>query len=78
MDGQWLTYRELAVRLGVSVEAARRRALRGKWRRMPSNNGMTLVMPPDDLSDHCAPDVRLTSAPDIIPPPLTTPRLSVP
>ena len=62
-----LTYRELAVRLGVSVEAARRRALRGKWRRMPSNNGMTLVMPPDDLSDHCAPDVRLTSAPDVIP-----------
>ena len=64
MDGQWLTYRELAVRLGVSVEAARRRALRGKWGRMPSNKGVTLVMPPDDLSDRCTPDVRLTSAPD--------------
>ena len=60
MDGQWLTYRELAVRLGVSVEAARRRALRGKWGRMPSNKGVTLVMPPDDLSDRCTPDVRLT------------------
>lgn len=64
MDGQWVTYRDLAVRLGVSVEAARRRALRGKWRRMPSNNGVTLVMPPDDLSVTRAPDVRLTSAPD--------------
>jgi hypothetical protein len=67
MDGQWLTYRDLAVRLGVSVEAARRRALRGKWARMPSNKGVTLVMPPDDLSDRCAPDVRLTSAPDVRP-----------
>jgi len=34
-NGQWVTYRDLAVRLGVSVEAARRRALRGKWARMP-------------------------------------------
>ena len=63
MDGEWLTYRELSARLGVSVEAARRRALRGKWRRMPSNNGLTLVMPPDDLSERCAPDVS-PAAPD--------------
>jgi hypothetical protein len=38
-DRQWLTYRELAVRLGVSVEAARRRALRGKWTRVAGNEG---------------------------------------
>jgi hypothetical protein len=62
MDGQWLTYRDLAVRLGVSVEAARRRALRGKWPRQPSNSGVTLVMPPDDLSDRRAPDVRADKA----------------
>ena len=63
MDGQWLTYRDIAVRLGVSVEAARRRALRGKWARMPGNDGMTRVRPPDDLSDHRTPDVR----PDAVP-----------
>ncbi len=45
VDGQWLTCRDLAVRLGVSVDAARRRALRGKWARMPRNDGMTRVRP---------------------------------
>ncbi len=64
MDGQWVTYRDLAVRLGVSVEAARRRALRGKWARMPGNDGMTRVRPPDDLSDRRAPDVRADAVPD--------------
>ena len=64
MDGQWLTYRDIAVRLGVSVEAARRRALRGKWARMPGNDGMTRVRPPDDLSDHRTPDVRPDAVPD--------------
>ncbi len=64
MDGEWLTYRQVAVRLGVSVEAARRRALRGKWSRMPGNDGMTRVRPPDDLSDRCAPDVRSDARPD--------------
>jgi len=51
MDGnerEWLTYRALAGRLGVSVEAARRRALRGKWTRVAGNDGATLVMPPPE------------------------------
>ena len=59
-----MTYRDLAVRLGVSVEAARRRALRGKWARLPGNDGMTRVRPPDELSDRCAPDVRSDAVPD--------------
>jgi len=62
VDGEWLTYRDLAVRLGVSVEAARRRALRGKWRRQPGNDGMTRVMPPDDWRPPGAPDVRADTA----------------
>ncbi len=61
MDAQWLTYRQIAVRLGVSVEAARRRALRGKWARMPGNDGMTRVMLPDDWHPPGAPDVRADS-----------------
>jgi hypothetical protein len=58
MDGQWLTYRQIAVRLGISVEAARRRALRGKWARMAGNDGMTRVMLPDDWRPPGTPDVR--------------------
>jgi uncharacterized small protein (DUF1192 family) len=61
LDGEWLTYRQASVRLGVSLEAARRRALRGNWRRMPDNRGRTLVMlpaeGPDDTPTHRAPDV---------------------
>ena len=64
MDGEWLTYRQAAVRLGVTLEAARRRAMRGNWRRMPDNRGRTLVMvpelPPPDASSDCAPDVTVT------------------
>jgi hypothetical protein len=63
MDGEWLTYRDLAVRLGVSVEAARRRALRGKWMRAPSNDGLTRVRPPDGL----APLMSVPDAKDIVP-----------
>jgi hypothetical protein len=35
IDGQWLTYADAAVQLGVTAEAARRRAIRGKWARLP-------------------------------------------
>ena len=34
MDGQWLTYGEAAARLGVSIDAIRRRACRGHWARI--------------------------------------------
>jgi len=58
VDGQWLTYQELAVRLGVTPEAARRRAIRGKWARMPGNDGRTRVRAPDDWRPQGAPGVR--------------------
>jgi len=58
MDGEWLTYQEAAVRLGVTPEAARRRAIRGKWARMPGNDGRTRVRVPDDWRPHGAPSVR--------------------
>ena len=64
VDAEWLTYRELAVRLGVSVEAARRRALRGKWTRVAGNDGVTRVSPPDGWTLR----QPLTSAPDASPP----------
>ena len=62
MDGQWMTYTEAAVRLGVSLEAARRRAIRGKWPRMPGNDGRTRVQVPDELHPLRTPDVRGTES----------------
>src|SRR4051794_28034945 len=44
MAGEWLSYSELAERLGlVSAEAARQRAIRAKWRRQPGNDGKARV-----------------------------------
>ena len=48
LDGQWMTYGEAAVRLGVTPEAVRRRAFRAKWARQPGNDGRTRVRVPDD------------------------------
>src|SRR6516165_8021050 len=48
LDGQWMTYGEAAVRLGVTPEAVRRRAFRSKWSRQPGNDGRTRVRVPDD------------------------------
>jgi hypothetical protein len=62
MDGKWMTYGEAAVRLGVSPEAARRRAIRGKWARMPGNDGRTRVLLPEELHPPRTPDVRGTES----------------
>ena len=56
MDGERLTYRELGVPLGVSAEAARRRALRVRWRRQSGNDGRTRVLLPDDCEIKRCPD----------------------
>jgi hypothetical protein len=51
VDGVWLTYRELAERLGCSGEGARRRAQRGRWTRQRGNDGLARVMVPNDALD---------------------------
>ena len=43
-EAQWLTYAALAEKLGVSAEAARQKAVRGRWRRQRGNDGRTLVL----------------------------------
>ena len=57
-DGQWLTYADAGTRLGINAEAVRRRADRGKWARMPGNDGRTRVQVPDDARATQAPPVR--------------------
>jgi DNA repair exonuclease SbcCD ATPase subunit len=51
MDGVWLTYHDLADRLGTSAEGARRRAQRGRWTRQRGNDGLARVMVPNDALD---------------------------
>ncbi len=48
MDGDWLTYREAAERLGSTAAAVRYRALRGKWPRRRGNDGRARVQLPDE------------------------------
>jgi hypothetical protein len=44
MEPEWLSYQEVAARLGVSPEAARSRAKRLGWRRQLSNDGRAKVL----------------------------------
>jgi hypothetical protein len=57
-DGQWMTYADAGTRLGINAEAVRRRADRGKWARMPGNDGRTRVQVPDDVRAPHTPPVR--------------------
>src|SRR5262249_4567667 len=57
-DSQWMTYADAGTRLGINAEAVRRRADRGKWARMPGNDGRTRVRVPDDARAPQAPPVR--------------------
>ncbi|RZK44735.1 MAG: hypothetical protein EOO61_02695, partial [Hymenobacter sp.] len=43
MADEWLTYQDLAERLGVSPEAARQKAIRGRWPRRTANDGKAQV-----------------------------------
>jgi hypothetical protein len=47
MKGGWLTYEEAAKRLGITPEAARQRAIRGRWIRTRGGDGKALIQPPD-------------------------------
>jgi hypothetical protein len=44
MDEQWLTYKEVGDRLGITPEAARSRAKRLGWRRQLNNSGQAVVL----------------------------------
>jgi hypothetical protein len=57
-DGQWMTYAAAGTKLGINAEAVRRRADRGKWARMPGNDGRTRVRVPEDVRASQAPPVR--------------------
>lgn len=47
---EWLTYKEAGDRLGVSAEAARQRAIRGRWQRRMTNEGVAVIRLPEDVN----------------------------
>jgi hypothetical protein len=44
MAETWLKYSDLASALGITPEAARQKAIRGRWRRQRGNDGKALVL----------------------------------
>jgi hypothetical protein len=65
----WLTYRELAQALDISAEAARQKAIRGRWQRQRGNDGKAriLVDLEAEKADHTPrrrPDKHLNEHPD--------------
>lgn len=49
-DTRWMTYAELASRLGVEVDSAKRRVARAGWRRQAGNDGRVRVAVPLTLA----------------------------
>ena len=57
-NGQWTTYDEAAATLGISGDAVRRRAARGRWARMPGNDGRMCQRGVQWMSLHGQPGTR--------------------
>ena len=55
MADRWMTYQQAGNLLGLSAEAARKRAGRQRWRTQPGNDGRTLVLVPEK-PDEPSPD----------------------
>ena len=65
---KWLSYRELAQALGITVDSARRLATRHKeWSRQKANDGTVRVAVPLDRLPDDAPDVPDDDGPDVEP-----------
>jgi hypothetical protein len=63
----WLTYRQAADKLGVSPQAVRQKAIRGRWPRTKGNDGQARVQVPEQpyrvrTVSGQAPDVSLVDA----------------
>lgn len=64
MDTIWLTYDELADRLGIERESARQHVKRKRWARQPGNDGKVRIgVPEEALSARCEPDTSRETDP---------------
>ena len=65
MAETWLSYADIAKALGTSPEAARQKAIRGRWRRQRGNDGRALVLVDLEAEQARArPDDARTKRPD--------------
>lgn len=60
MTEEWLTYAEAAIRLGIKIDSAKRRARARRWPRRTGNNGHVQICVPADA----LPERRAESLPD--------------
>jgi hypothetical protein len=60
-EGLWLSYTDAAKRLGISREALRRRADRGRWARTRSNTDRTVRI---QIPENLVLDASITPVPD--------------
>ncbi len=68
-----LTYQELADRLGIDVQSARRRVLRAGWAKLPGNDGKARVLVPATVLPTAGATTPATVAPSKLPPTATVP-----
>jgi hypothetical protein len=69
-DPIWLTYQELAARLGMDPQSARRHAVRSRWREVAGNDGRARVAVPETVlaaADEVAAAVVSPAVPPAIP-----------
>lgn len=62
-NGEWLTYADAAIRLGIKADSVRRRAAARKWKRQQGNDGLARVLIPLDA----IPDVSPANTPVVTP-----------
>jgi len=68
MTTESLTYRELADRLGIKLDSARKMTLRKRWQKTTGNDGMVRVMVPTEVlerSQDLPTDIPSDSPPDV-------------
>lgn len=48
MTQEWITYRQAALSLGISLAALKKRAMRGRWPRRQGNDGVARIQLPEE------------------------------
>lgn len=63
-SGEWLTYDDAAVKLGIKADSVRRRAAARKWPRRQGNDGKARVLVPSGAIPDVTPDIQDAITPD--------------
>lgn len=66
-DGEWLTYADAAIRLGIKIDSVKRRAAARKWPRRQGNDGRARVRIPSDAIPDATPAPSPAPTPEVAP-----------